>query len=92
MWQPVNYVIDADIKGLFDNVNHSALRKCIEERITGKKFARYIMRFLKSGIVEEGKFIKTEIGTPQWGESGQHAKYAIKNTTLILSQPKMSFL
>ena len=67
MRQPVNYVIDADIKGFFDNVNHSALRRCIEKRITDKRFIRYILRFLKSGIVEEGELMKTEIGTPQGG-------------------------
>jgi group II intron reverse transcriptase/maturase len=63
----VNYVIDADIKGFFDNVNHEWMKRCIEERISDKKFVRYIVRFLKSGIVEEGKYIETEKGTPQGG-------------------------
>jgi RNA-directed DNA polymerase len=67
MRKPVNYVIDADIKGFFDNVNHEALKRCLEERISDKRFIRYIVRFLKSGIMEAGKYIETEMGTPQGG-------------------------
>ncbi|MCP4646632.1 MAG: hypothetical protein GY852_02710, partial [bacterium] len=67
MWQPVNCVIDADIKGFFDHVNHEALKSCLEKRVTDSRFNRYIMRFLKSGIMEEGKYFDTEMGTPQGG-------------------------
>jgi group II intron reverse transcriptase/maturase len=67
MWKPVNWIIDADIKGFFDHVNHKALKSCLEKRITDRKFNRYIMRFLKSGIIEEGKYFDTEKGTPQGG-------------------------
>jgi group II intron reverse transcriptase/maturase len=67
MWKPVNYVIDADIKGFFDNVNHEALIRCLEERISDERFIRYIVRFLKSGIMEDGKYLKTGMGTPQGG-------------------------
>ena len=55
MRSPVNYIIDADIKGYFDNVDHDSMRKCLEQRITDRKFLRYLMRFLKSGVMEEGK-------------------------------------
>lgn len=65
--RPVNYVIDADIKGFFDNVNHEALKRCLENRISDRKFIRYVMRFLKSGVMEEGKYLKTHLGTPQGG-------------------------
>lgn len=67
MWRPTNYVIDADIKGFFDNVSHEWLRRCLEQRITDQKFIRYIMRFLKSGIMEDGKCLETVAGTPQGG-------------------------
>jgi group II intron reverse transcriptase/maturase len=67
MWKPVNYVIDADIKGFFDNVNHEALKRCLEKRISDERFIRYIVRFLKSGIMEDGKYFDTEMGTPQGG-------------------------
>jgi group II intron reverse transcriptase/maturase len=67
MFKPVNYVIDADIKGFFDNVDHEWMKKCLEVRISDRKFIRYVVRFLKSGIIEEGKYLETEKGTPQGG-------------------------
>jgi RNA-directed DNA polymerase len=67
MWRPTSYVIDADIKGFFDNVNHEWLKRCLEQRITDQKFIRYIIRFLKSGIMEDGKYLETDKGTPQGG-------------------------
>ena len=67
MTKPVNYIIDVDIKGFFDNVKHEWLRKFVEHRISDKNFNRYIVRFLRAGIMEEGKFKETEKGTPQGG-------------------------
>ncbi|RLF43753.1 MAG: group II intron reverse transcriptase/maturase, partial [Thermoplasmata archaeon] len=67
MKNPVNYIIEADIKGFFDNVNQQLLMKCLEVRISDKNFLRLIVRFLKSGIIEDGRFYKTEVGTPQGG-------------------------
>ena len=63
----VNYIVDADIKGFFDNVDHKWLIKFLEYTIKDKHFIRYIGRFLKSGVMEEGKKIKVEQGTPQGG-------------------------
>ncbi|MBN1548790.1 MAG: group II intron reverse transcriptase/maturase [Syntrophaceae bacterium] len=67
MNNPVSYVIDADIKGFFDNVSHEKLKQCLEVRISDRKLIRYIIRFLKSGIMEEGRYQGTEKGTPQGG-------------------------
>ena len=67
MQRPVNHVIDADIKGFFDNVDHDWLMRCIEQRISDKNLLRLLKRFFKAGIVEEGKYISTEKGTPQGG-------------------------
>jgi len=67
MSKPVNHVIDADIKGFFDNVNHKWMKRCLEERIGDKNLLRLIIRFLKSGIIEQGKYYTTEKGTPQGG-------------------------
>ena len=61
----VNYIVDADIKGFFDNVNHKILMKFLEEEIGDKSLLRYIVRFLKSGIMDDGKFIEAEKSTPQ---------------------------
>ena len=67
MKHPINHVIDADIKGFFDSVNHDWLLRCLQERIGDKSLLRYIVRFLKSGVMEEGKINKTDKGTPQGG-------------------------
>jgi group II intron reverse transcriptase/maturase len=67
MKHPINHVIDADIKGFFDNVNHDWLLRCLRERISDKKLLRYIVRFLKAGVMEEGKWQVTDKGTPQGG-------------------------
>lgn len=63
----VNYILDCDIKGFFDNVNHAWLMKFLEHDIHDKKFLRYIKRFLISGYMEEMKFYETDKGTPQGG-------------------------
>ena len=61
----VNYVVDLDIKGFFENISHDWLIKFLEYRIKDKVFIRYVKRFLKSGILEQGKLLKAEKGTPQ---------------------------
>jgi len=65
MQRPVNYVIDADIKGFFDNVDHKLMRNCLEQRISDKFFLRLMVRMLKNGVFEEGRCMKPEKGTPQ---------------------------
>lgn len=63
----VNYVVDADIKGFFDNVDHEWMMKFLENDIEDNNFLRIIKRFLKAGIMEDGKYIRTDAGTPQGG-------------------------
>lgn len=63
----VNYIVDADIKNFFENVDHSWLRTFMEYTIQDKHFMRYIGRFLNCGIMEEGKKIRKDTGTPQGG-------------------------
>lgn len=63
----VNYILDCDIKGFFDNVNHDWLMKFLEHDIHDKKFLRYIKRFLISGYMEDMKYYETDRGTPQGG-------------------------
>lgn len=60
-----NYILDADIKGYFDNIDHDKLIKCLEMHIKDSNLIRLIKRFLKTGIMENGKYIKGEAGTPQ---------------------------
>jgi RNA-directed DNA polymerase len=65
--QPVNYVVEVDIKGFFDHVEHQWMMQCLEQRIADPSFLRLAGRFLKAGIMEEGKYRETEQGTPQGG-------------------------
>lgn len=65
--KPVSFILDADTKEFFDNVDHYWLKRCIEVRVADGKFIRYIVRFLKSGIMEDGEYRNTEKGTPQGG-------------------------
>ncbi len=63
----VNYVVEADIRGFFDNVNHDWLMKFLGHRIADKRMLRYIKRFLIAGVMEEGRYWVSEKGTPQGG-------------------------
>jgi len=67
MTKPVNYVVDMDIEKFFDTVDHKWMTECLRERIADPSFLRLIVRFLKAGIMEEGKYQETDQGTPQGG-------------------------
>jgi group II intron reverse transcriptase/maturase len=67
MRKKVNYIVDADIKGFFDNVDQEWLIKFLEHEIKDKNFIRYIKRFLASGIMDKGQYIESDKGTPQGG-------------------------
>ena len=61
----INWILDADIKGFFDNLNHDMLMKFLELRIGDKRILRLIRKWLKTGYIEDGKRIRQEVGTPQ---------------------------
>ncbi|MGG3498485.1 group II intron reverse transcriptase/maturase [Peribacillus simplex] len=63
----VSYVVDVDIKGFFDNVDHKWMMEFLDLRVTDPNLLRIISRFLKGGYMEEGKKYKTDNGTPQGG-------------------------
>ena len=65
MFQPVNHIVEADIKGFFDNVSHEKLREFIRIKIGDASLLNLIEKFLKAGYVDEGIRIKPEAGTPQ---------------------------
>ena len=67
MGQKVNWVVDADIKAFFDNVNHDWMTECLKQRIADPNFLMLIRRMLKAGVVTEGVRTDTEQGTPQGG-------------------------
>jgi len=67
MTKPVNHVIEADIKGYFDNVSHKWMMEFLQVCIKDPSFLLLIRRFLKAGYFEAGQIVATEQGTPQGG-------------------------
>ena len=67
MIHKVNYVLEADIKGFFDNVDHEWLMKFLEHDIQDRNFLRYVKRFLIAGIMEGSERKDSDRGTPQGG-------------------------
>jgi group II intron reverse transcriptase/maturase len=67
MRSKVNWVLDCDIRGFFDNLEHSWLVKFIEHRVADRRVVRLIQKWLKAGVMEEGKRMHSEIGTVQGG-------------------------
>ena len=63
----VNWVLDADIRGFFDTLDHGWLIRFIEHRIGDRRIVRLIQKWLKAGVLEEGKQIQSEVGTVQGG-------------------------
>lgn len=67
MTRNVNYIIDADIRGFFDNVDHKWLMKMLAVKIADRNFLSIIKRFLVAGVMEAGELQLTNQGTPQGG-------------------------
>jgi RNA-directed DNA polymerase len=65
----VNWVLDVDIHSFFDGLSHEWLVKFIEHRIADRRVVRLIQKWLNAGVLEEGKRIRTEEGTPQGGSA-----------------------
>jgi len=67
MTKPINWIVEVDIKEFFDNVNHQWMIECLNQKIADPRFRTLIIKFLKAGVIEQGKYYKTEKGTPQGG-------------------------
>lgn len=67
MTKPVNWIVDVDIKSFFDNVKHSWMIECLNQKINDPNFRSIIIKFLKAGVIEQGKYSQTQQGTPQGG-------------------------
>jgi len=63
----VSWILDADIKGFFDTVDHAWLMKFLEHRIGDRRVLRLVGKFLRAGVSEAGQWSRTEVGTPQGG-------------------------
>src|SRR6201997_3393922 len=61
----VNWVLDADIRGFFDNMSHEWTMKFIKHRVADRRMLRLIQKWLKAGVSEDGQWSATKVGTPQ---------------------------
>ena len=61
----VNWVLDADIRGFFDNMTHEWTMKFVEHRVADRRILRLIQKWLKAGVSEDGQWSETKVGTPQ---------------------------
>jgi RNA-directed DNA polymerase len=65
MGNKVNWVLDADIQGFFDTIDHGWLLKFLEHRIADRRILRLIRKWLRAGVSEDGRWSQTAVGTPQ---------------------------
>jgi group II intron reverse transcriptase/maturase len=65
MRKRVNWVLDADIRGFFDTLDHGWLQRFLEHRIGDRRVLRLVQKWLRAGVSEEGQWTRTEVGTPQ---------------------------
>jgi RNA-directed DNA polymerase len=63
----VNWVLDADVRGFFDAINHEWLVRFLEHRIGDQRVNRHVKKWLKAGVLEDGKVTWADDGTPQGG-------------------------
>jgi RNA-directed DNA polymerase len=61
----VNWVLDADIRGFFDNMSHEWTVKFVEHRVADRRILRLIQKWLKAGVSEDGPWSESKVGTPQ---------------------------
>ena len=61
----VNWVLDLDIRGFFDNLSHEWLEKFVEHQVADRRILRLIRKWIKAGVSEEGEWKETKVGTPQ---------------------------
>ena len=64
-YRKTNYVVEADIRAYFDTIPHDWLMKMLEHDIADRKFLDIIWRFLKAGVMENGRYLDSESGSPQ---------------------------
>lgn len=67
VWTGVKWIVEVDIEGYFDNIDHSVLLNLLKARIDDADFVGIISLMLKAGFLEDWKFHETRSGTPQGG-------------------------
>jgi RNA-directed DNA polymerase len=65
MRKKVNWILDLDVQAFFDKIDHAWMVKFVEHRIGDKRIVRLIQKWLKAGVMEQGRWFETKEGTPQ---------------------------
>jgi retron-type reverse transcriptase len=60
---PYNWIIEGDIKGCFDNINHHHLMDRLRTRVADRRVVGLVGQFLKAGVLAEDQFLRTDNGT-----------------------------
>jgi group II intron reverse transcriptase/maturase len=64
-WKKISWILDADIRGYFDAIDHEWMMKFLEHRIADRRVLRLIRKWLKAGVVEDGEWTESQGGSPQ---------------------------
>lgn len=67
MGKKVNWIVEVDIQGFFDHIDHPWMTRCLKERIADPNFLYYIQKFLKAGVLHNGVYAASGEGAPQGG-------------------------
>ncbi|MDR3707542.1 MAG: group II intron reverse transcriptase/maturase [Capsulimonadaceae bacterium] len=91
--RPMNWVLDADIRGFFDNIDHEWLMRFVEVRIKDKRVLRHIRKWLLAGVLEDGVVHAADYGTPQGGSispllANIYLHYAFDNWAILWQRRK----
>lgn len=63
----INWIVDADVSGFFDEIPHNQLRALLKQRVNDGSILRLIGKWLKAGVMEEGQYLSSDKGSPQGG-------------------------
>jgi group II intron reverse transcriptase/maturase len=64
-FKKISWILDADIRGYFDSINHDWLMRFLEHRIADRRMLRLIRKWLKAGVIEDGERSASDVGSPQ---------------------------
>lgn len=67
MGMNIRWILDADVSGFFDSIDHDQLKEIIRKRVKDRSILRLIGKWLNAGVLEEGNLYYPETGTPQGG-------------------------
>ena len=81
--QRVNWILDADIRAFFDSMSHDWLMCCLEHRIADRRLLRLIGKWLKAGVLEDGRLLTGERGTPQGAVAPRHQRLWFARNPLL---------